>query len=88
VYRISFFSAGHLESAYIPSLIWVQNALNLNREPANGSNLDILDTIAFAAAVAVTTVTIKVILRVGLTALSLPLSDILGLFSYSIIKDS
>jgi hypothetical protein len=62
--------------------------LNLNREPTNGSGLDILGAVAFTAAVAVTVVTIKAIFRVGLTALSLPLSDILGLSSYSIIEDS
>jgi hypothetical protein len=82
VYRISFFSAGRLESAHIPSLIWVQNALNLNREPANGSGLDTSGAVAFAAAVAV-----EVILRIGLAALSLPLPDILGLSSYFVIED-
>jgi hypothetical protein len=50
----------------------VQNTLNLNREPANGSSLDILGAVAFAAAV-----TVEVMLEVGLTALSLPLPDIL-----------
>jgi hypothetical protein len=66
----------------------MQNTLNLNREPTNGSGLDILDTVAFATTVAVTTVTVKVILRVRLTALFLSLPDILDLSSYSIIKDS
>jgi hypothetical protein len=66
----------------------VQNTLNLNREPTNGSGLDTLGAVAFAAAVAVTTVAVEAILRVGLAVLSLPLSDILGLSSYSIIEDS
>jgi hypothetical protein len=66
----------------------VQNTLNLNREPANGSDLDTLGTVAFAAAVAVTAITVDAIFRVGLTALSLPLLDILGLSSYSVIEDS
>jgi hypothetical protein len=66
----------------------VQNTLNLNREPANGSGLDILDAVAFAATVAVTIIAVEVILRMGLIALSLPLLDILGLSSYSIIEDS
>jgi hypothetical protein len=66
----------------------VQNALNLNREPANGSDLNTLGTVAFTAAVTVAAITIKAILRVGLAALSLPLPDILGLSSYSIIEDS
>jgi hypothetical protein len=65
----------------------VQNALNLNREPANGSGLDTLGAVAFAAAVAVTAVAVEVMLRVGLAALSLPLPDILGLSSYSVIED-
>jgi hypothetical protein len=65
----------------------VQNALNLNREPANGSGLDTLDTVAFAAAVAVAAIIIDAILKVGLAALFLPLPDILDLFSYSIIED-
>jgi hypothetical protein len=65
----------------------VQNTLNLNREPANGSNLDTLDTVAFTAAVAVAAVAMEAILRIGLTALSLPLPDILGLSSYSVIED-
>jgi hypothetical protein len=65
----------------------VQNALNLNREPANGSGLNTSGTIAFTTAVAVTTVAVEAILRVGLTALSLPLPNILGLSSYSIIED-
>jgi hypothetical protein len=43
--------------------------------------------VAFAAAVIVAAVAIKVIFRIGLTALSLPLLDILGLSSYSIIED-
>jgi hypothetical protein len=43
--------------------------------------------VVFAAAVAVAAVAIEVILRVGLTVLSLPLPDILGLSSYSIIED-
>jgi hypothetical protein len=50
----------------------VQNALNLNREPANGSGLDTSGAVVFAAAVA-----IKAILRVELAALFLPLPDIL-----------
>jgi hypothetical protein len=62
--------------------------LNLNREPANDSDLNILDIIAFTAAVVVTTIIIKAILRVGLATLSLPLLDILSLSSYFIIKDS
>jgi hypothetical protein len=66
----------------------VQNTLNLNREPANGSGLDTLDIVAFTAAVAVATITVDVIFRVRLTALSLSLLDILGLSFYSIIKDS
>jgi hypothetical protein len=66
----------------------VQNTLNLNREPTNDSNLDILGTVVFAAAVAVAAVVIKIIFRVGLTALSLPLPDILGLSSYFIIKNN
>jgi hypothetical protein len=61
--------------------------LNLNREPANGSGLDTLNAVAFAAAVAVTAVAVDVILRVGLTALFFPLPDILGLSSYFIIED-
>jgi hypothetical protein len=65
----------------------MQNALNLNREPANGSSLDTLGTVAFAAAVAVATVAVNAILGVGLAALSLPLPDILGLSSYFIIED-
>ena len=56
----------------------MQNALNLNREPSNDSGLDTLGTVAFTTAVAVTTVTIKAILRVGLIALFLPLPDILA----------
>jgi hypothetical protein len=44
--------------------------------------------VAFAAAVTVTAVAIKAILRVGLAALSLPLLDIPSLSSYSIIEDS
>jgi hypothetical protein len=63
----------------------VQNTLNLNREPANGSGLDTSGAVAFAAAVAA--VAINAILGVGLAALSLPLLDILGLSSYSIIED-
>jgi hypothetical protein len=43
--------------------------------------------VAFAAVVAVATVAIKAILGVGLAALSLPLPDILGLSSYSVIED-
>jgi hypothetical protein len=66
----------------------VQNALNLNRESANSSGLDISGVIVFTAAVAVTTMAVEAILRVGLAALFLPLPDILGLFSYSIIEDS
>jgi hypothetical protein len=66
----------------------VQNALNLNRESANGSGLNILDAVAFAAAVAVAAVAVDAILGVGLAALSLPLLDILGLSSYFIIEDS
>jgi hypothetical protein len=62
--------------------------LNLNREPANGSGLDILGVVAFAAAVAVTAITVDAIFRVGLAALFLPLLDILGLSFYSIIEDS
>jgi hypothetical protein len=69
-------------------LIWVQNVLNLNREPANGSGLNILGVVAFTAAVAVAAVTIDAMLGVGLTALSLSLPDILGLSSYSMIEDS
>jgi hypothetical protein len=65
----------------------MQNTLNLNREPTNGSGLDTLDTVAFTTAVAVTIVAIKVVFRVGLTALFLPLLDILGLSSYSIIEN-
>jgi hypothetical protein len=65
----------------------VQNTLNLNREPTNGSDLDTSGTVAFAAAVAVTAVAVEAILRVGLAALSLPLPDILGLSSYSVIED-
>jgi hypothetical protein len=66
----------------------VQNTLNLNREPANGFGLDISGVVAFTAAVAVTAVTINIMLRVELAALSLPLLDILDLSSYSIIEDS
>jgi hypothetical protein len=55
----------------------VQNTLNLNRESANDSGLNILDTVALAAAVAVTIVAVKAILRVGLITLSLSLPDIL-----------
>jgi hypothetical protein len=61
----------------------VQNALNLNRKSANGSGLNISNAVAFITAVAVTAVAVNTILRVGLTALSLPLLDILGLSSYS-----
>jgi hypothetical protein len=66
----------------------VQNALNLNREPTNDSGLDILDIVVFTTAVAVTAVIINAILRVGFTALSLSLLNILGLSFYSIIEDS
>jgi hypothetical protein len=55
----------------------VQNILNLNLEPANGSGLDTFEAVVFAAAVAVAAVAIKAMLRVGLAALSLPLPDIL-----------
>jgi hypothetical protein len=65
----------------------VQNTLNLNRESANGSGLDTLDAVAFAAAVVVAAVAVEAILRVGLAALSLSLPDILGLSSYSMIED-
>jgi hypothetical protein len=57
--------------------------LNLNQEPANGSGLDTSGAVAFAAAVAA----VDVMLGVGLTALSFPLLDILGLSSYSVIED-
>jgi hypothetical protein len=50
----------------------VQNTLNLNREPANGSGLDTSGAVAFT-----TTVAVKAILRIGLTVLSFPLPDIL-----------
>jgi hypothetical protein len=66
----------------------VQNTLNLNWEPANNSGLDILNVVAFTAAVAVAAVAVEVILRVGLAALSLSLSNILGLSSYFIIEDN
>jgi hypothetical protein len=56
----------------------VQNALNLDREPANGSGLDTLGAVAFTAAVAVAAVAVEAILRVGLAALSFPLPDILA----------
>jgi hypothetical protein len=49
--------------------------------------LDTSGAVAFAAAVAVAVVAVEAILRVGFAALFLPLSDILGLFSYSIIED-
>jgi hypothetical protein len=65
----------------------VQNALNLNRESANDSGLDISGTVAFAAAVVVATITVEAILKIGLAALSLSLLDILSLSSYSIIED-
>jgi len=65
----------------------MQNTLNLNREPINGSDLDTSGAIAFTAAVAVTTVAVEAIFRVGLAALSLSLLDILGLSSYSVIED-
>jgi hypothetical protein len=65
----------------------VQNALNLNREPANSSGLDTSGTVAFITAVAVAAVAVEAILRTGLAALSLPRPDILGLSSYSIIED-
>jgi hypothetical protein len=61
--------------------------LNLNREPANGFGLNISDAVAFTIIVAVTAVAIEAILRIGLAALFLPLSNILGLSSYSIIED-
>jgi hypothetical protein len=60
----------------------------LNRESANGSDLDTSGAVAFAAVVAVITVAIEAILRIELAALSLPLSDILSLSSYSIIEDN
>jgi hypothetical protein len=44
--------------------------------------------VAFTAAVAVTVMAMNAILKIGLAVLSLPLSDILGLSSYSIIEDS
>jgi hypothetical protein len=66
----------------------VQNTLNLNREPANGSGLNTSGAVTFTTAVAITAVAIKAVLRVGLAALSLPLPDILGLSSYFIIEDS
>jgi hypothetical protein len=66
----------------------VQNALNLNRKPANDSGLDISGAVAFATIVAVTIITIEAIFRVGLAALFLPLLDILGLSSYFIIEDN
>jgi len=74
---MSFFFTRRFESTYIPSLIWVQNALNLNREPANGSDLNTSDTVVFTAAVAVIIITIKAILRVELATLFLSLPDIL-----------
>jgi hypothetical protein len=43
--------------------------------------------VAFAAAVAVAAVVIDAMLGVGLAALFLPLPDILGLSSYSVIED-
>jgi hypothetical protein len=55
----------------------VQNALNLNREPANSSDLNISGTIVFAAAITVTIVTIKAIFRIRLAALSFSLPNIL-----------
>jgi hypothetical protein len=54
----------------------MQNALNLNLESANGSDLDTSGAVAFTAAVAVAAVAIKAILRVGLAALFFPLPDI------------
>jgi hypothetical protein len=77
VYRINLLSAGRCMSAYIPRRICVQNALNLNLEPANGSGLDTFGAVAFTAAVVVATVAVNTMLRVGLAALSLPLLDIL-----------
>jgi hypothetical protein len=54
----------------------VQNTLNLNREPTNGFDLNISGAVAFITAVAVITVAIKAILRIGLIALSFPLPNI------------
>jgi hypothetical protein len=65
----------------------MQNALNLNREPANSFGLNISDIVTFTTAVAVITIAVKVVLRVELAALFLPLLNILGLSSYSIIED-
>jgi hypothetical protein len=65
----------------------VQNALNLNREPTNGFGLDTSGVVVFTAAVAVAAIIIDAMLGVGLTALSLPLLDILGLSFYFIIED-
>jgi hypothetical protein len=61
--------------------------LNLNREPINGSGLDISDAVAFAAVIAVTIIAVEAIFGMGLAALSLPLPNILGLSSYSVIED-
>jgi hypothetical protein len=54
--RINLFSVDRLQSAQIPRRTWVQNALNLNLEPANGSGLDTSGAVALAAAVSVKTV--------------------------------
>jgi hypothetical protein len=54
----------------------MQNTLNLNREPTNDSDLNISDAVAFITAVAVTTVAIKAILRIGLIALFFSLPNI------------
>jgi hypothetical protein len=54
----------------------VQNALNLNLEPANGSGLDTSGAVALAAAVPVA-MAVEAMLGVGLAALSFSLEDIL-----------
>jgi hypothetical protein len=66
----------------------VQNTLNLNRESTNDSDLNTLNTVVFTTAVAVTVITMNAILRIGLTALFLPLLNILDFSSYFIIEDS
>jgi hypothetical protein len=44
--------------------------------PANDSDLNTLDIVAFATTVAITVIAVKAILKVGLIILSLSLSDI------------
>jgi hypothetical protein len=83
IYLSSLFSIGRLPSAQSPKRTCVQNTLNLNLEPANGSGLDTSGTgalvvAAVAATVAAVVIAVEAVLGVGLTALSFPLADILA----------